>query len=86
VSRAWAGGSTTRWRKTRAMVLQRDSWICQLNLDGCTHRATQAHHTLGRLITGDDPAFLVAACRECNIKLGDPMKQPDPPPTPRTKW
>jgi 5-methylcytosine-specific restriction endonuclease McrA len=69
------------------MVLQRDSWQCQLKLDGiCTSVADCVHHTHGRSITGDDPAHLVAACTPCNLKTGDPTRQPDPPPRPRTRW
>lgn len=86
MSRNWANGSTPGWRRTRAMVLQRDNWTCQLRQPGCTTRATQVHHTLGRAITGDDPVHLVAACRNCNLKVGDPTKQPDPQPRPVTRW
>lgn len=86
MSRAWAGGSTRRWRRTRAMVLQRDSWECQLRLDGCTTVADQVHHTHGRALTGDDPQHLVAACRACNLRVGDPQRTPDPAPRPRTRW
>lgn len=85
MSRSWAGGSTTAWRKTRLYVLTRDRYRCRLKLEGCTTIATQAHHTLGREQTGDDPAHLVAVCRSCNLKTGDPRRF-DPPPKARRQW
>ncbi len=87
MSRAWAKGSTTAWRKLRAQILQRDGYRCRIQLPGvCTGRATHVHHIHGRARTGDDPAHLVAACAPCNLKTGDPAKQPDPAPRPRTRW
>jgi len=86
MSRNWRHGSTRAWRRTRAQVLARDSWECQLRLDGCTTLATHVHHTHGRGITGDDPAHLVATCAHCNLATGDPTRQPDPTPRPRTRW
>lgn len=75
MSYSWKGGSTSQWRKTRAVVLARDGYRCQIRLPGvCTDKATQVHHTQGRSVTGDDPRYLVASCRECNLKIGDPTK------------
>jgi 5-methylcytosine-specific restriction endonuclease McrA len=86
VSRGWAGGSTWAWRKIRAAVLIRDHRRCQLRLPGCTTLATEVHHTLGKTM-GDDVAHLVAACRPCNLKAGDPRRAArDPRPRPRTQW
>ena len=93
MSTSWAGGSTRRWRKLRLFVLNRDRWICQLceqpidpTLDGRKHpRAPSVHHTRGK-IHGDDPAFLVAAHRQCNLDVGDPNATPDPEPRPMTRW
>jgi hypothetical protein len=45
-----------------------------------------AHHTHGKAVTGDDPAWMVAACAPCNLHIGDPTKHADPPPQPRTRW
>lgn len=71
MSKAWAGGSSTAWRKTRALVLARDGYRCQVKLPGvCTSHATHVHHTRGKWM-GDDPAYLVASCADCNLKLGD---------------
>lgn len=85
MSRAWQGGSTRAWRRTRAAVLLRDGYRCQLTLHGCTIRADQVHHTAGRATTGDHPDHLVAACAHCNRTVGDPTTT-DPTPTPRTTW
>jgi 5-methylcytosine-specific restriction endonuclease McrA len=86
MSKSWAGGSTRRWRKIRRGVLIRDNYQCQIQLTGiCTGRATCVHHTLGKAVTGDDPTYLVAACTECNLKIGDPQKY-NPQPKPMTKW
>ena len=59
----------------------------------CTERAElrgphrgHAHHTLGKAVTGDDPRYIVAACQACNLHIGDPTKQADPQPKPRTRW
>jgi len=97
MSRNWKSGSTPKWRRVRLYVLQRDKYRCQINIPGewtttngtvarCLEVATEVHHTFGRAVTGDDPAYLVAACRACNIKVGDPLKNPDPPHKPRTRW
>lgn len=85
MSRSWTGGSTTAWRKLRAAVLFRDGFQCQLRLDGCTGTAEHAHHTVGRSVSGDDPAFIVAACAHCNLAVGDPTKY-NPAPRPLTEW
>jgi 5-methylcytosine-specific restriction endonuclease McrA len=86
MSRSWVKGSTPGWRKTRAGVLARDGYVCQLKLEGCATRADQVHHTVGRSASGDDPQHLVAACRSCNLKVGDPSRASDPSPRPRTRW
>ena len=78
----WQGGSTRAWRRTREQILERDGWVCQLQIpEVCTHTATHAHHTQDRDQVGDDPAFLVAACAPCNIRTGNPVTtDPDPLP------
>lgn len=55
---------------------------------GCTGgspESLQAHHVLGRSATGDDPRFLIAACRACNLATGDPAAK-DPPHRAMTDW
>ncbi|GAA2543757.1 hypothetical protein GCM10010210_13060 [Pseudonocardia hydrocarbonoxydans] len=84
MSRSWAKGSTPAWRRVRSQVLARDQYRCQLQLDCCTHVATQVHHTVAREVAGDDPAVLVAACQPCNGRVGDPRRF-DPAPR-RPGW
>lgn len=86
MSSGWGGrGSTRRWRdRVRPAVLTRDQGLCQLRLDGCLITADQVHHPLG-YAAGDDPDQLVAACRRCNRKIGDPTRW-NPAPRPRTQW
>lgn len=85
MSRSWQKGSTRAWRRTRALVLARDGHRCQLRLQGCTGQATQAHHVLGRSVTGDDMAHIVAACAHCNRKVGDPTRA-NPGPRRVSRW
>lgn len=85
MSRAWAQGSTREHRRVRALVLARAEGVCQLQLDVCTGKATEAHHTLGRGRTGDDPTHMVAACKACNLRVGDPTRH-DPAPVVEPWW
>jgi hypothetical protein len=90
MSGAWKGGSTRAWRRIRARVLADNKRVnkgrCRLKLPGvCTFTATQVHHTRGRGVTGDDPRYLMAVCKPCNLKVGDPSKR-DPKPTPHSNW
>jgi 5-methylcytosine-specific restriction endonuclease McrA len=93
-SRNWPNGSPAGWRKVRKQVLERDGYQCQIGLQGCTVHATHVHHTIGRDVTGDNPAFLVAACEHCNKKTGDPRRisrgsgrvSRDPDWQPHKKW
>ena len=79
LSRRWSSGSTAAWRRVRAEVLARDSYRCRRPLTGCTHTATQVHHTQARELVGDDPRYLLATCQPCNNKVGDPSTgNPDP--------
>lgn len=59
---------------------------CTMRADLYGPHAGHAHHTLGRAVTGDDPEYIVAACRACNLHIGDPGVQADPQPTPTTRW
>ena len=38
--------SSAEAQRFRVGVLQRDGYVCQLQLPGCTHRATEADHVL----------------------------------------
>lgn len=86
MSHDWSRGSTRAWRRIRAFVLARDHHTCRIKIDGtCISTATHVHHLHGKA-TGDDPRFLVASCAPCNLKTGDPMRAPDPPAIPITRW
>lgn len=85
MSKHWQNGSTTAWKKIRVVVLERDSYRCQLRLATCTTIATCVHHTKSRAVVGDDPRWLVASCTQCNLAVGDPSLA-NPAPTPRTVW
>ncbi|MGI8624193.1 MAG: HNH endonuclease [Solirubrobacteraceae bacterium] len=60
------------WRKVRADVLARDSYVCQLDLPGCTWVATVVDHVVPVARGGAalDPANLRAACSSCNARKG----------------
>ena len=70
-------GSTTRWRKLRRWVLERDGYRCRY----CGRRATTVDHVLPRSafqkqgMNADFEENLVAACKDCNFKKGE--KGPD---------
>lgn len=79
MSKNWEGGSTARWRKTRAWVLavnqEANRGRCTLAIPGvCTGVADCVHHVRGRGVTGDDPRYLAAVCQACNLKVGDPTR------------
>lgn len=100
MSNAWAGGSTRRWRQVRADILARDGHTCRLACPGtwpvmggmayCTSTATQVHHVHGkgrcRGCAADDPAHLVAACKACNLHVGDPGRTAPPQVKAVTQW
>lgn len=85
-------GSTRQGRKVRARVmadnLATTGGRCTLAIPGiCTVRATQAHHTLGYYVTGDDARYMQATCAECNNKVGDPRRAAaKPQPKRLTSW
>jgi 5-methylcytosine-specific restriction protein A len=57
------------WRSLRAEVLKRDGYLCQLQLMGCTGRATIADHIIERSDGGsDNDANLRAVCASCHNK------------------
>jgi hypothetical protein len=45
MSKAWEGGSTRAWRRTRAAVLARDGYRCRAHPDGWCDRAGAKPHT-----------------------------------------
>jgi 5-methylcytosine-specific restriction endonuclease McrA len=80
MSKAWSGGSTRAWRKTRARVLARDGEVCQLRLDCCTWRATEVHHLDGKAEGDDDTSRLVAVCHACHEAVTAAEQRGDPEP------
>jgi 5-methylcytosine-specific restriction protein A len=63
---------TRQWRKTRAIVLARDRYVCQLQYAGCTVRATHVDHVLPLRFGGDNRLDnLRASCSSCNLSRGD---------------
>lgn len=78
MSRAWRKGSTSAWRRLRAIILDRDQHRCQVpvnkGLTGyqpCGERATHVDHITPKSLGGQDvPANLRAACASCNLSRG----------------
>lgn len=65
------GGSTSRWRRLRAVVLVRDGGVCRMGLEGCTGVATTVDHVVPKVLGGTDQLDnLRAACSACNTKAG----------------
>lgn len=61
------GGSTTRWRRLRTVVLVRDKGVCWL----CNGKADQVDHVVPRVHGGTDGLNnLKAICRPCNLAKG----------------
>lgn len=81
MSKAWAGGSTTAWKKVRRLVLERDGYRCQIRGPRCLTIATQADHIVLKSQGGTDhPDNLRASCGPCNQSA----KRSDP--EPRGAW
>ena len=90
----WAGGSTRRWREIRRRVLARDGNTCMVRVPGTcvgTSEPMHVHHVHGKAsgcpgCRVDAYEHLQAACGPCNLKIGDPMRRPDPPAVPISRW
>ncbi|MEU8636778.1 hypothetical protein AB0C38_31795 [Amycolatopsis sp. NPDC048633] len=92
MSISWRGGSTRRWRKLRAYVLDRDRWVCQLcnqpidpKVKHPDPESAHVHHLDGK-VYGDDLDRMVAVHRRCNLAAGDPTRTADPEPKRVTAW
>ena len=58
-------GSTSRWRKIRARIIERDRGLCQL----CGNEGDSVDHIMPRIEGGtDDDYNLQLLCRSCNSK------------------
>lgn len=88
MSKAWSGGSDSRWRAFRLTILERDRWTCTLREAGCTGRAQHVHHLIPLARGGAkyDPHNCAAACAACNMALGDTPPAPQPEPRPSSAW
>lgn len=78
MSRSWKGGATRAYRKLRAAILlanaRENKGRCTLRIEGvCTGQADQVHHVKGKRY-GDDPRWMVATCKACNLHVGDPSR------------
>lgn len=58
---------------------------CTQRADLAGEHAGHAHHTRGKR-HGDNPEHIVAACKSCNLHIGDPEQSVDPQPKPVTRW
>lgn len=56
MSKTWAGGSTRRWRRVRALVLARDGYRCRAHEDGWCDRVPGMHACTGRAEQGGPDA------------------------------
>lgn len=62
-------GSTRRWRRIRAYVLNRDGWRCQVLVDELG-QVMEAERPAVPPAGPDDPAWLRAACPAHNLARG----------------
>jgi 5-methylcytosine-specific restriction protein A len=57
------------YKANRLIALERDGYMCMLQLQGCTGEATEADHRIAVSKGGTDEVDnLQAACRNCNNK------------------
>ncbi len=75
MSKGWKNGSTTRWRKLRQQVLDRDGHVCQYC--GSEENLHIDHIIPKRLVgeQGDTLENLITACRACNLSKGGKMAE-----------
>lgn len=73
-----------RWQSVRRSILKRDQYLCQIQLIGCTDRATTVDHITPVAWGGEwyDPSNLRAACANCNGNLAAIAKKHKPKPKP----
>ena len=82
------------YRRNRKICLERARWRCEIRLEGCTRRATQADHiTPVSRGGGHGLGNLRAACESCHRKVtaqqGGGFRaaaKADPQPRPTTAW
>lgn len=92
MSKAWDGGSDTRWRVFRAAVLARDRYLCTIADPGCTITAPLIGGHVDHIVPISrggakyDMANARAACAHCNTSRGNSAPAPQPAPRPRSSW
>lgn len=90
MSRAWSDRTSyARYRTIRAAILRANRstnrGLCTLAIPGvCEGKAVQVHHVKGKEY-GDDPKWMVATCRACNLHVGKPGRH-SPNPKKVSKW
>ena len=71
MSKSWANGSYKGWRRTRARILMRDGFMCQLC--GQTEGRLHVDHIIPKRIMGSESDFdsnLRTLCQKCNLSKG----------------
>jgi 5-methylcytosine-specific restriction protein A len=65
------------WPHVRRIVLQRDRYLCQVRLEGCTIQADECDHIVPVADGGSwyDLSNLRASCRHCNRSLAGRRRQ-----------
>lgn len=69
--------NTTKWKKLRKSILERDNHICQRCLHKFEYIETeylQVHHIQSRRDYPElsyEPSNLICVCRTCNLQLGN---------------
>ncbi len=66
-----------RWKIIRKAALERDQYLCQLRLPGCTHLGTHGDHVIS-LEEGGAPFLLSnvqASCGHCNVAKENMRRQ-----------
>ena len=75
MSKGWKNGSTSRWRKLRQQVLDRDGHVCQY----CgSEENLHVDHIIPKRIAGENGDVLdnlITACRACNLSKGGKMTE-----------
>lgn len=90
---SWAALPQSLRDRLKGYVFERDGYVCQLRLPGCTRRAEEPDHIIPRSLGGAvaDVHNMQAACRHCNRKKGNgrrnrPSKRKGPVAGPSRDW
>ena len=92
MSKAWAGGSDTKWRVFRAFILRRDKFLCTIKGGRCLNVAPlqggQVDHIVPLEMGGDkyDPANCRASCANCNKDRARAVITEEPAPRKVSRW